>query len=71
MRAYLNIWGKDYLLNGLYWSKNGSYAHVTFDDESGVHRVVHRKMAHESENEDEERDLITLDIESRITWKEK
>ncbi|GGB61361.1 hypothetical protein GCM10011409_43270 [Lentibacillus populi] len=76
MRAKIKVWGKEYLVESIGWSKaSGRIAHISFRDELDDFYVFHKAYSN-SDNAESMKgktantDLIYADLEKRIIWEE-
>ncbi|MFD1066650.1 hypothetical protein [Oceanobacillus locisalsi] len=77
MRAYINVWGKKYLVESISWFRNEgskSISYISFEDEDRLTYVVHNKMMFDKENIEKMKGyqdgIIHGDLEKYITWEE-
>ena len=74
MRAYIKLWGREYLIESLSWYKlSGDISHLGFEDENGVYQVVHSKHFEDLPDAEKNRDadLLYADLEKIVFWVKK
>ncbi|MFB4471738.1 hypothetical protein ACDI16_02070 [Oceanobacillus caeni] len=72
MRAYIKLWGNEYLLDSVCWS-NGKITDVSFEDESGKYRTVFKKSSWEEDAElnRHTNEVLHSDFDKTVIWKQK
>ncbi|MBN6206231.1 hypothetical protein JYK21_07190 [Ralstonia pickettii] len=74
MRAYIKLWGKEYLLTTVSWFKETELiAYVAFSDENGKHCIVHHKFFDEIPDAEHNRnaEILNSNLQETVIWKEK
>ncbi|RHW33548.1 hypothetical protein [Oceanobacillus profundus] len=74
MRAYIRLWGNDYLLTQVDWHGNGELSSVAFRDENNKFYVIlnmHSVLTSDAETNRYSDYPIHADLEEVVFWTEK
>jgi hypothetical protein len=80
MRAYIKLWGREYLISSISWYQSvgyfpeGALAGVTFKDEHGKTVTVHNLGPIDKDNAETGRDSgesLSTNLEKVVIWKQK
>lgn len=72
MRAYIKLWGNEYLLDSVSWNK-GRIIDVSFKDEDGNYLTVFEKRSWDEDTEPNRNtdEILHSDFNKTVIWKQK